>query len=167
MSDSPAAILFNEAGTNAVTVSLDAEDGSYRLEIAGKVSIQAPIPPPAADAVLIVGDTPLTVTSTQDTEYTITNGKTFTLQQVEVGGEGDATTSGSRVDIIFDDDGTERIVERVYILGATVTTLPGTSTSRDGTIMLGASGTRKIIVRRIRLSGGGAEIDAVARGYEQ
>jgi len=158
-------------GTNDVTVVLDGVDGKYRLNIVGKVSVVAPVPPPATTPVDIIADTPLVMGAAQspdDTEHVIPADKTFTLQSVTAGAEGDPSEGGSRIDVIYVDNASvEHLVAREYITGFTATIVPDTSKARDGTAMVGnVSGNTKVIVRRIRLSGGSVEVDAVARGYE-
>lgn len=160
--------LVDGDGTNVVDVETDAADGKQRLAIVGKVSVSAPATPPSATPVTIAGDTPLSISTTQNTEYVIPDGETFTLSVVEAGAAGDPTEKGSKIEVIYDEDGTEKIIERIYITGQTVAVYPDTSEARDGTSLVGnAAGTYKIILRRIRLSGTSQEVDAVVRGYVQ
>lgn len=155
-------------GTNDGALIHDVVDGIYRLAIDGKVAVVNLSPPVGTDPKQVVADTPLNVTSgisPHDTEYTITSGKTFTLQSITAGSEGDSTENGSRIDVIYQDGGGEHLVAREYVSGFSNTINPDTDTTRDGTVMVG-TGTEKIIVRRVRLSGGTLEIDAVAKGFE-
>jgi hypothetical protein len=151
-----------------MTITEDLVDGKKRLDVSGKVSIVEALPPPGATPVQIAADTPLIITtgiSPHDTEYTITSGTTFTLLTVIGGSEGDSTENGSRIDIIYD-NGTEHLVAREYVSGFSAQISPDTFVTRDGVTMVG-TGTEKIIVRRIRLSGGSLEIDALAKGFEE
>jgi hypothetical protein len=112
-----------------------------------------------------VNDTPLDMSGNNQTTYVITNGKTFYLQQIVAGSQGDPTENGSRVELFFY-DGTEHLVARIYLTGfTTFITYPQLNEARDGTAMSG-NGTNYLILRRTRLSGGNQEVDAVIYGYE-
>jgi hypothetical protein len=63
------------------------------------------------------------------------------------------------------DGTTNKIVDRYFISSSSVPYYPDTSTTRDGTAMVGDGATKKIILRRTRLAGGSARIDAVIRGF--
>ncbi|MCU0912935.1 MAG: hypothetical protein MUC88_00055 [Planctomycetes bacterium] len=136
------------------------EDGVLRVAAA------PPKPPGASTEVVLASDDPLSITSDDYDEYTIPDGKIFHLQNISCGAEGDPSERGSRIDVIFNDNGTMRYVERVYIAGSSVfETLPDTSKSIDGTTMLGDGSTKKIRLLRHRLSGAAQEVFAVIRGY--
>lgn len=155
-------------GAALVDVVTDPEDGLNRLPISGKVSISSPATPSTAVDVTIPGDTPLSMTGTEDSTHVISDGKTFTVKAIEAGAAGDPTEKGSRVDAVFDENGTEKVIARIYLTGQTVALYPDTSEARDGTSLDGnVGGTNKIILRRVRLSGVAQEVDAVLRGYEQ
>lgn len=145
----------------------DPVDGVWRMAVVGKVQQVVPPPPPGVDRTLIAADDPLSITGTHDTEYIITTGKTFYLQHIAVGAEGDPTEKGSKIEIYYKEDSTEHIVERVYVTGFTQYGIyPDTDISRDGTSLTG-DGTAKIIIRRSRMGASSAqEIDVVLRGYE-
>lgn len=148
-------------------VDVDAVDGVRRLQITGKVTTSYPTAPPSTTPVTIDASTPLSITTTSTTEYTISNGKTFVIQQVSTGAEGDPTEKGSKIEIIYYDGTTEHLIERIYITGFTqFGVYPDTRTARDGTVMAGDGSTKKIRVKRYRLSGSAQEVDAVVRGYE-
>jgi hypothetical protein len=150
----------------ALDVRVDPIDGIRRLQIEGKVVSSAPPPPPGGTAVTIAADSPLAITSTQTASYTIPNGKTFYVQQVVCGAEGDPTEKGSKIEVLYYDGTTEHIVDRLYITGFTqYGSYPNTGTSRDGTAMTGDGSTKLIRVKRYRLSGSSQEVDAVVRGY--
>ena len=193
--ESPAAILVDKDGNILTTISgtvsgtiglataisgregyvadvvTDTTDDFNRLAVSGKVSISPPPPPINADEVVIAADTPLEINnqnSPHDTAYVITSGKTLYVQQIVAGAEGDPTERGSKVEVIFNENGTEHIMERIYVAGFTQFGIyPDTSTARDGTLMVGnAGGTNTLIVRRARQSNSAQEIDAVIRGFE-
>jgi hypothetical protein len=145
-------------------VVVDTQDSFQRLAIQGKVQVTPPVAPPTATPVTIDASIPLDVGS-HDTTYTITSGKTFVIQQIVAGAEGDPTEKGSKIEVYFD-DGTERLIERIYITGFTqYGVYPDTQTSRDGTILAG-NGSNELVVRRQKLGGSNKEIDVVIRGYE-
>lgn len=152
-----------------VTVTNDTEDGKNRLEVSGKISVSSPPPPPAATAVQVAGDTPLNVSGTEDTDYEITNGTTFTVQSIAAGSEGDPTEKGAKVEVIYVDSGsTEHIISRIYLTGQTVQIFPDVSAARDGTSLDGtaAGGTGLIRIRRLQFGGGSRELEGVVRGFE-
>jgi hypothetical protein len=157
-----------EGYVQPLDVREDPQDGSNRLQIEGKVSIVAPAAPPNTTPVSIDNSTPLPITGTTDVYYAITNNKTFTVMQLIGGAEGDPTEKGTVVEIFYDDIGTLRIIDRLYLSGQTVSVYPNTSQARDGTALTGnAGGTKRILLRRRRLSNSAQEVDAVVRGYEQ
>jgi hypothetical protein len=136
-----------------------------RLQIAGHVVVAPSTPPAGSTPVTIAADTPLDVNGTDDTAYTITNGKTFYLQQLIAGAEDSPVAAGSAVEVFFD-DGAEHIVSRIYVAGFTnIVSYPDIDEARDGTTMTG-NGTNQIIVRRRRLSNQTLEIEGVVLGYE-
>lgn len=145
----------------------DPTDNVWRLAVVGKVQQVIPPPPPGIERVTVAADNPLSITGIHDTEYIITTGKTFYLQHIAVGAEGDPTEKGSKIEVYFKENSTEHIVERVYVTGFTQYGIyPDTSTARDSTTMLG-DGTSKLIIRRSRMGASSAqEIDVVLRGYE-
>ena len=161
MAETPAAILYDVDG-NPVTVTLDA--GVRRVQISGKVAVVGAQPPPATTPVAIFADTPLVV-GTHDVVWVIPEGETFYLQEI-LGGNEDPT-KGAKVEVIFDDDSTERLITRMYLAGFSNSFgFADIYQSRDGTPLVGnAAGTKKIIVRRTKFSGTDIAIDAVARGY--
>ncbi len=161
------AVLANSIG-DQVSVSLDANDSKYRLEVSGKVQSTPPVAPPAATAITVAAATPLSVSGSHSTDYTITNAKTFIMQQLVCGAEGDPSEKGSKVEVHYVDSGSvEHLVERIYITGFTQYGIyPDTSKARDNTSFTGNGSTTKIRIKRIRMGGSGQEIDVVIRGYE-
>ncbi|MHA2334281.1 MAG: hypothetical protein ACXAEU_19795, partial [Candidatus Hodarchaeales archaeon] len=110
---------------------------------------------------------PLEVASLETHNYTITNGKTFYIQQIVVGAEGDPTEKGSKVEVHYFDGTTEHLIDRLYITGFTAFgSYPDASLARDDTELVGDGSTKTIRVKRIRMSGGTQEVDVVIRGYE-
>lgn len=151
----------------AIEVRVDAADGRRRIQIEGKVYVVAPAAPPSTTPVTISADTPLSISKTTTKEYIITNGTTFHIQQVACGCEGDTSERGSAVEVIYYDGTLEHLIERIYVNGLTqYGVLPDTGIARDGTVLTGNGSTKKILLRRRRLSGSAQEVDAVVRGYE-
>lgn len=152
------------------SVVLDEVDQCLRQSVSGKMSIVAPEPPPNVAQIVIDASTPLELggaESPNDTVHTIAAGKTFHLQSMKSGAQGDPTEGGSRVDAIYVDSvGVEHLIDRDYISAFTVPVNPNTSIARDGTSMVGNGVDTKIIIRRIRLSNGKLEVDSVAKGFE-
>lgn len=161
-------IAGRENGTARIpSVTEDTTDGKYRMAIDGKISISAPEPPPTATAVSVAADTPLDVSASATTNYTITSGKTFTIQQLIAGAEGDPTEKGSKIEVHYvDSSSVEHIISRLYLTGESVDIYPDTSEARDGTALTG-TGTELIRIYRIQFGGGTREIDAVVRGFEE
>lgn len=139
----------------------------WRMHISGKMSTQVEKPPASGQEVSIFADTPLSVNnriSPHDTTYIIPNNKTLVIQRIVAGCQGDSSEDGSKVEIIFN-DGTEHLINRVFINGATqFNSFLDTKKAIDGTSFVG-NGTNSIIIRRIRLSNGEQEIDCALRGY--
>jgi len=139
----------------------------WRLAITGKVSVTIPPPPAGGSPVAYYADDPLSVSqaiSPHDISFVIASGKTFHIQQIIAGCQGDPAADGSKCEVVFD-DGTEHLVDRIYVMGETqFGDYPDTSQARDGTEMVG-NGTNTIILRRTRLSNSDQEIDIVVRGY--
>ena len=147
---------------NPVTVINDA--GIYRQAIIGKVAVVGAAPPPSTTEVPIFANVPLVV-GTHDTVYTIPNGSIFHLQSIIAGNED--PTKGASVEIIFNNEGTERLVRRVYMAGFSVEFgFADVNESQDGFSLVGnAGGTNQIIVRRAKFSGSNIAINAVVSGY--
>jgi len=153
-------------GTNVSMVEDSNVPDLYRVAVTGKVSIQIVATPVGGTNIQVVADTPLGIkkqTSPHDTVYVIPNEKKLYVTQIVVGCQGDPSVDGSKCELIFN-DGSDHLLERVYVMGLTTFNYPNVCTTRDGTEMIG-NGTNTFIVRRIRLSVAEQEIDAVARGY--
>lgn len=152
------------------SILVDDEDDLRRLAIQGKISISAPTPPAAATPVSIAADTPLDVTGTETTDFEITTGETFTIQQITAGAEGDPTEKGAVIRVSYlDSGGTSHIIEQIYLTGQTVQIFPDTSEARDGTALVGfaGAGNGTIRIEREQFGGGTRELDVVLRGFEQ
>lgn len=128
-----------------------------------------PVSPPGAVDKVIVADDPLSLdqsSSPHNTEYTITDGKTFYIQKITIGSSKDPSEKGNRIEIVYD-DGSEKLLARYYSCSETTEyILPNRSTTRDSTVMVG-NGSHKLIIRRIALSSPSREVDVVVEGYEE
>jgi hypothetical protein len=156
-----------DGAAQALDVREDSVDLVRRLQVEGRVSVMAPSPPPSTTSVSVAADNPLSISSNITTTYVITNAKTFHLQQITAGSEGDSTERGSCVEVSYYDGTTNHLIERVYLNGFTTSvSFNNVSKSRDGTTMTGNGSTKTIRVLRRRLSGASQEVDAVVRGYE-
>jgi len=129
------------------------------------VNIARPvIPEGAVEFSLSQDDANLAVTTSDVVYFVIPNNARATVQQIQASGEDGP--SGSKVDVFFDDVGTERIIDRVYTAGSMASTMPGTRFARDGTLVRGnAAGTRRLGLRRTSIAGTSKEVDAIVYGY--
>lgn len=153
-------------GASTPSVVLDEQDGLRRIAVSGKVYSLPPAPPADTTPVTIPADTPLAINQDTHHDYVIPNGKTFYLQQIVVGAEGDPTEKGSKVEVSYFDGTSYHVIERLYFTGFTqYGSYPDIGMARDGTALVGNGSTKKIRVSRIRLSGSTEEVDCVVRGY--
>ena len=154
-------VLTDDDG-NAFSSSLDV--GVRRQEIAGKVSIVGASPPPATNSFSVFADTPLIVGSA-DSTFVIPTGETLHVQQMTAGNE--SPLKGSSVEIIYDENGVEHLVIRIYLAGfSALYGFADVNAARDGTALVGnIGGTNKLIVRRLKFSGPDIAIDAYVSGY--
>jgi len=161
-----AAHEHNTKQIHTAEMVFDELDNIHRIAVTGKVQTVTPPPPVGVSQITVAADDPLEMTGIHDTEYTLTSGLVFHLQQMVVGAEGDPTEKGSKVEVYFD-DGEEHIVERIYVTGFTQYGIyPDTNITRSG-LPLEGNGTSKLIIRRSRMGASSAqEIDAVLRGFE-
>jgi len=156
-------------GTILADVSTDPIDAFNRLAVEGKVSISNPMAPAGTTAVQYA-PSPLGFMGVDTDTFVITDGKTLTIQSIFAGAEGDPTEKGSKVEVFYTPDGgaTEKIIDRIYITGDTISLFPDVKKSRDGTSLLGiAVNQGKIIIRRTHFGGVSKEFDVVVRGFEQ
>jgi len=167
MGEGPAAVIVDPTGTYIADVE---SDGSV------KVAARPPVPPPGTtefvlsqdEAELVVGPVP----SYEETvSAAIPENYTLHLQIITAGAGGDPSEKGSKVEVYWREgvSPTDHLVERLYLIGASVSViLPNVTKARDGTVMTGdAGGTTKVVIRRERLSTSASEIDAVVRGYTE
>lgn len=116
----------------------------------------------------IYADDPLELSNTNsphDTNYTIPDGKTFYFQRAIIGAAKDPSEMGSKVELIYK-AAAEHVLARYYVDQKTFDIqMPDRSTTRDGTSMVGDGSTKKIIIRRTRMSSSKQEVDVHVQGY--
>ncbi len=168
--DTTGAKLRGADGTTIDSVT-DPEDSLERLAVSGKVQVTIPPPPDGGDSQTYAADSPLSVSGTSDTDFTLPDGDVLHIQQIAAGAAGDPNEKGSVCEIfLVEIDGTENLIDRLYVSGFTeFGNYPDTSTTRDGTSILGDTQTGPndaiLRIRRRRIAGASVEIDCVVRGY--
>jgi hypothetical protein len=128
-----------------------------------------PVAPPGATAVNIYADTPLELSnanSPNDTDYIIPNGKTFYMQRAIIGAGKDPSEKGTMVEVIYKASSVEHVIARYFVDQKTFEIqVVDLGKSRDGTDMVGDGSSKKIIVRRTRLSSATQPVDVHIQGY--
>ena len=129
-----------------------------------------PASPQGTTEVEIYAETPLVVNnsnSPHDTEYVIPDGKVLRIQIAIVGAGKDPSEKGSKIELIYHDGTDEHIFDRFYTGNETLPPriYSDRSTTRDGENLHGSGTSRKLIVRRTRLSSPDHEIDVQVHGY--
>jgi hypothetical protein len=153
-------------GSNIADIVVDSEDGTKCLAIKGKVTLSEAEAPEGATLATIDASTPLVISTVHNTIWTIPDGVTFTVTFFGIGGQGDPTGKNSKGELFYDDNGTFRLIDSLYMSGFSLERYLTTSYTRDGVKLTGNSaGTQKIVLRRTRFSGNALEVDAVVRGY--
>ena len=130
-------------------------DSSGRLKVIA--STAPPVTPPAATEVTQTAYS--SMSGTQDTLYTITNGTTLTITQLQGGAEAD---SDGTVIELYEDPNVDLSVLNVI----TVIFASGVSNSIPLADDFTGDGTRRILLRRRRLTGGSNEVFGRWTGYE-
>lgn len=101
------------------------------------------------------------INSAADTIYTITNGKTLTIQILSAGSEAN-TTGGSKVELYEDPNG--NLTGMVLI---SVIYVNGNSFQNSLSISYVGNGTRRIVMRRNAFAGASREVFGSWKGFEQ
>lgn len=146
-------------GGNLEVIIADASDNyagitNNRLDVNAVTTVVAP---PATTAVKITEKS--SISGTVDSLYTITSGKTLTIQKLSGGAE--ASNSGHIIEAYDDPNGdlsVLNIIEDIYV--------NGDSNSKD---LLGdfvGNGTRRFLLRRRSFGGGTKEVTGIWVGYE-
>lgn len=125
-----------------------------------KIATEPPSAPGGATAIDVVADS--TIATSADTTYTITNGKTLTIQNFNGGGP--AANSGNSIELYYDPNGNATGMTLIRVAYVPDT---GGNFSFDLKANFVGNGTRRILVRRIRNGGGSARVSAFWAGYEE
>lgn len=97
---------------------------------------------------------------TEDTLYTITNGKTLTLQLFQAGAESNSI-GGSKVGVYEDPNGNLSVLNLVSIIYVN-----GSSFENTLSVSFVGNGTRRILLRRAAVGGSSREIFGRIKGFE-
>jgi hypothetical protein len=85
-----------------------------------------------------------------------------------IGAGHDPSERGTQVDLIYYDGSTEHVVARFFVENTTFEIqLADISKARDGTTMTGNGTTKKLIIRRTRLSSADQRVDVHVQAYEE
>jgi hypothetical protein len=128
-----------------------------------------PVCPSTATEINIYADNPLELSnanSPHTTEYVIANGQTFKLQRVIMGAEADPSEKGCMVELIYK-DASEHLLARFFTEPTSEIQYADLDHARDGTVMVGDGSTKKVLVRRSRLSSSKQRVDIHVQGYEE
>lgn len=146
------AILAGQDGTGAFK--------NVRLDTAGRLLVSSDIATPV-DTVAVSQTARSSISSSSDTIYTITNGKTLVIQLFEAGAEANSI-GGSQV-LLFEDPNGDlsvlNLISAIYVNGS--------SFQNSVTDEFVGNGTRRIVMRRNPLAGGSREIYGRWKGFEQ
>ena len=154
--------------TDSILVTREDDAVAQIIGLSGVLPIpQANIPPETIEKIIVGSPLVVEGNTSDDTEYVITSGKTFTIKKITLGATGNPTENGSMCEIIYEDGYGEHIVDILFTAGSTQSEgLPDTDNARDGTVMVG-DGVAKIIIRRTRLSIEDQKVDTVVKGFEK
>lgn len=170
--------FFQKASTHRIKSSIAAEDdaelvksiltgqdntGAFkniRSDSAGRLLVSSDIATPV-DTTAIEQTAASSINSDTDTIYTITNGKTLTIQLFEAGSEQN-TTGGSKVSLFYDPNGNLSVLTPISVIYVN-----GSSYQNQVSSEFIGNGTRRIVMRRSVFAGASREVYGRWRGYEQ
>jgi len=154
------ALMVDASASSAGSVKIEGDTSGNKAEVtaSGELkTINTVSTPPAATEVSQISYTSMTGTS--DTLYTITSGDTLTLQRLAAGGEG----NGGVIELYEDPNGDLSVLNIVAAIF-----VAQSSDQVDLEEVFSGDGTRRILLRRITLGGGGARLMFGRwEGYEQ
>ena len=158
--------LSPEDDAEIVKAVLTAEDNAgifknLRSDSAGRLLISSDVTTPIDTTEVVVSDIGNVSGTPVDTYYTITNGKTLTLQLFQAGAEANSI-GGSKVSLYYDPN--------ANLTGMTLLTViyvNGSSFENSISTSLVGNGTRRLVLRRETFAGSGREIFGRAKGFEQ
>lgn len=150
------------AGTNTIgkcKIQGDVSANVAEVDSSGRLltSSLAVVPPASTEVVIEDFDN---VTTTSDNEYTITNGKVLTISRFIGSAEAD-TTGGSVVELYEDPNGDKSVLNIIDVIFT-----GGNSFEHNLSQDFTGDGTRRIVLRRRRLSGGAVEVFGKWQGFE-
>lgn len=150
--------LFGAIGTGKFMIW----NGTYTADVDSanrlQVATPPPSPPPTATGVIRTGYGD--VSTTEDDLYTITNGQDLIIQRFSAGAE--ETNGGSVVELFDDPNGDLSVLNVIDVVFTS-----GDSDQHDLDITFTGDGTRRILMRRKRLSGGAVSMFGRWEGYEE
>ena len=139
---------------------VDEDQNAVKIDSSGRLLVSQEAATPA-DTTEVIKVAQTSINSDTDTLYTITNGKTLTLQIFDAGAEANAT-AGSKVSLYEDPNGNLSVLNLITVLYVNGTSAEASlSTSFEG------NGTRRIVMRRSSLGGGNREVFGRWKGFEQ
>lgn len=157
--------IMTEDDAELVKAVITAEDNTgvfknIRSDSAGRLLISSDVATPAdTTEVTLIAQT--NINGSEDTTYTITNGKTLTLQILQAGAEQN-TTGGSKVTVFEDPNGNLSVLNLIAVLYVN-----GNSSEASLSTSYSGNGTRRIVMRRTALAGASREIFGRVKGFEQ
>ena len=146
--------------TSEVTVA--SSDGGNKLIVNsdGSINVSSAVStPPTSTSVITTAFGTVATTSGTDTNYTITNAKTLTIQQFTAAAEDE--TGGAAIDLFYDPNGDLSVltrIETIIINGSTYQTSLNQSFTGNG--------TRRIVMRRRGYTASSREVFGRWQGYE-
>jgi len=160
-------LKVNATNGSANTQVMDDSTGYYlkprsdgSLNVNANVGGLPEIPEGSSRVTVTATPTDVATTAGVDTYYTVTNGKTLTLQSFSGGSEYDS--SGSVIDLYYDPNGNLSVltwIDTIYVNG---------SDSQHGIgLEYVGNGTRRIVMRRRGFSANAREMAARWYGYEE
>jgi hypothetical protein len=141
-------------------------------QLAGPIVVPyPPSPHPGSTGKYVQTSAPLTVNesnSPHDTEYVITNGKTFYIQEIYIRAGHNPSEMETQVEFIYYDGSAEHLFDLFFTGFPSDKQMYGDrGDALDETTMEGNGTTKKFIIRLTRLSSTEHKIYVRVEGYEQ
>ena len=164
----PSAGLGGSIASNVITLDVDTSsmDNADRLQILvdlpasdlAPIPVSVPPPPPPEGTTPVTRTAYNSVSGSSDDIYSIPNGETLTIQRLSAGAE--SINSGNVIELWDDPNGNLTGMSIIDVIFA-----DGASDQHDINQDFVGDGTRRIVMRRLRLSGGNASIFGKWSGY--
>ena len=139
-------------------VDLAGQFGNAKVTSDGRLLISQELTAPA-NTTVVVQVAQSSIAGDADTLYTITSGKTLTIQRLQAGSQ--TGTNGSKVSIFEDPNGNLSVLNLISVIY-----VDGASTPFDLSSSYVGNGTRRILMRRSALGGGSREVFGRWEGFE-